>query len=37
MNRVEIYNKRWCHYCARAKADLQRKLVAYEEIRMTAE
>ncbi|MEM6935348.1 MAG: glutaredoxin 3 [Pseudomonadota bacterium] len=35
MNRVEIYTKSWCPYCARAKADLQRKRVAYEEIDLT--
>ncbi|MEM1091784.1 MAG: glutaredoxin 3 [Pseudomonadota bacterium] len=35
MNRVEIYTKSWCPYCARAKADLQRRGVAYEEIDVT--
>jgi glutaredoxin 3 len=32
MAKVEIYTTPWCGYCARAKALLERKGVAYEEI-----
>lgn len=32
MARVEIYSSMFCGYCARAKALLSRKGVAYEEI-----
>lgn len=31
MPKVEIYTTLWCPYCARAKALLDRKGVAYEE------
>ena len=32
MNRIQIYTTRWCGYCARAKALLDAKGIAYEEI-----
>ena len=32
MPKVEIYTQPWCPYCARAKALLDRKGVAYTEI-----
>ena len=32
MAKVEIYSSMFCGYCARAKALLERKGVAYEEI-----
>jgi glutaredoxin 3 len=32
MSRVEIYTTHWCGYCARAKALLDARHVAYEEI-----
>ena len=32
MSRVCIYSTRWCGYCVRAKALLDAKGVAYEEI-----
>ena len=32
MNRIEIYTTRWCGYCVRAKALLDDKGIAYEEI-----
>jgi glutaredoxin 3 len=32
MPRVQIYTKHYCPYCTRAKALLQKKGVAYEEI-----
>lgn len=32
MAKIEIYTTPWCGYCARAKALLERKGVAYEEI-----
>jgi glutaredoxin 3 len=32
MPKVEIYTQPWCPYCARAKALLERKGVAYTEI-----
>ena len=31
MAKVEIYTKKWCGYCARAKRLLDSKGVAYEE------
>lgn len=31
MAKVEIYTKAWCGYCARAKALLEQKGVAFEE------
>ena len=35
MAKVEIYTKAFCGYCARAKALLDRKGVAYEEYDIT--
>lgn len=35
MATVEIYTKAWCSYCARAKALLDEKGVAYEEYDIT--
>lgn len=35
MAKVEIYTKAWCGYCARAKALLDRKGVAFEEYDIT--
>lgn len=32
MNKVEIYTTRWCPYCHAAKALLNDKQVAYDEI-----
>ena len=32
MAKVEIYTTPWCGYCARAKALLKRKGIAYDEI-----
>jgi glutaredoxin 3 len=32
MPKVQVYSKRQCPYCVRAKALLQKKGVAYEEI-----
>jgi glutaredoxin 3 len=32
MSRVQIYTTRWCGYCVRAKALLDGKEIAYEEI-----
>jgi glutaredoxin 3 len=32
MAKIEIYTTPWCGYCARAKALLDRKGIAYEEI-----
>jgi glutaredoxin 3 len=32
MSRVRIYTTRWCGFCARAKALLDAKGVAYEEL-----
>lgn len=37
MAKVEIYTKSWCPFCARAKADLERKGVSYEEIDVTTD
>jgi glutaredoxin 3 len=34
MSRIEIYTTRWCGYCVRAKALLDGKGIAYEEIRL---
>ena len=33
MAEVEIYTQPWCPYCARAKSLLERKGVAYREIK----
>ena len=35
MVKVEIYTTPWCGYCARAKALLERKGIAYTEIDVT--
>lgn len=35
MTKVEIYTKAFCGYCARAKALLDRKGMAYEEYDLT--
>ena len=32
MSRIQIYTTRWCGYCVRAKALLDDKGLAYEEI-----
>ena len=32
MSRIAIYTTRWCGYCVRAKALLDGKEIAYEEI-----
>lgn len=32
--RIQMYTTAWCGYCARAKALLDAKRVAYEEIRL---
>ena len=32
MSRIEIYTTRWCGYCVRAKALLDDKGIAYDEI-----
>jgi glutaredoxin 3 len=32
MSRIQIYTTRWCGYCIRAKALLDAKGIAYEEI-----
>jgi len=32
MSRIQIYTTRWCGYCVRAKALLDDKGIAYEEI-----
>jgi len=37
MAKVEIYSTMWCGYCARARALLQRKGVAFEDIDVDAD
>ena len=32
MSRIQIYTTRWCGYCVRAKALLDAKGIAYEEV-----
>ena len=32
MTRIQLYTTRWCGYCVRAKALLDAKGIAYEEI-----
>jgi glutaredoxin 3 len=32
MHRIQVYTTRWCGYCVRAKALLDAKRLAYEEI-----
>jgi glutaredoxin 3 len=34
MGRIEIYTTRWCGYCVRAKALLDSRGLAYEEIQL---
>ncbi|MES1246522.1 MAG: glutaredoxin 3 [Actinomycetota bacterium] len=34
MGRVQIYTTRWCGYCVRAKALLDSRQIAYEEINL---
>jgi glutaredoxin 3 len=37
MTRIQVYTTRWCGYCVRAKALLDSKKLAYEEISMDDE
>ncbi len=37
MNKIEIYSKSWCPFCARAKSLLQSRQLAYTEIDITAD
>jgi len=37
MAKVEIYSTMWCGYCARARALLQKKGVAFEDIDVDAD
>jgi glutaredoxin 3 len=37
MAKVELYTTMWCGYCARARALLQRKGVAFEDIDVEAD
>jgi glutaredoxin 3 len=37
MAKVEIYSTMWCGYCARARALLQKKGVAFDEIDVEAD
>ena len=32
MTRIEVYTTRWCGYCVRAKALLDEKGIAYDEV-----
>ena len=32
MSRIQIYTTRWCGYCVRARALLEAKGIAYEEV-----
>jgi glutaredoxin 3 len=34
MPRIRVYSARWCGYCVRAKALLEQRGIAYEEILM---
>ena len=34
MSRVQIYTTRWCGYCVRAKALLDKRTIPYDEIRL---
>jgi glutaredoxin 3 len=34
MTRIQMYTTRWCGYCVRAKALLDSKRLAYEEINL---
>lgn len=37
MAKVEIYSTMWCGYCARARALLQKKAVAFDDIDVEAD
>jgi glutaredoxin 3 len=37
MSRIQIYTTRWCGYCVRAKALLDAKGIAYEEISLDSD
>jgi alkyl hydroperoxide reductase subunit F len=37
MNKIEIYSKDWCPYCAKAKSLLQSKQLAYTEVDITTD
>ena len=37
MPKIEIYTKNWCSYSARAKSDLKRLGLSYEEIDVTTD
>jgi alkyl hydroperoxide reductase subunit F len=37
MAKIEIYSKKWCPYCAKAKALLRSKQLEYEEIDVTSD
>ena len=37
MPRTEIYTKSWCPFCARAKEDLERLGIEFEEIDVTTD
>ena len=37
MTRIQIYTTRWCGYCVRAKALLDAKGIAYEEISLDSD
>ena len=37
MNRIEIYSKSWCPYCAKAKALLKSKALEYSEVDVTTD
>ena len=37
MPKIEVYSKEWCPYCAKAKALLRSKNLAYEEIDVTSD
>lgn len=37
MNKIEIYSKEWCPFCAKAKSLLRSKQLGYEEIDITSD
>jgi glutaredoxin 3 len=37
MSRIQIYTTRWCGYCVRAKALLDARGIAYEEISLDSD
>ena len=37
MPKIEIYTKSWCPFCARAKSDLSRLGLGYDEIDVTTD